>query len=123
MAKIPLNYFRRISRGVTTTPTSIYTTPFQRAGIIISALATNTVNTAQTINAGLSTTQSPGGDVQPSPYISILQGFQLPPNDTVNIVVNKLVLSEYDNFIVNAPQGNGTINITLSILETVNTPF
>jgi hypothetical protein len=122
MAKIPLNYFRRISKPVTTTRTSIYTTPFQRAGIIISALATNTASFAQTINAGLSTTQSPGGDVQPSPYISILQGFQLPPNDTVNIVVNKLVLSEYDNFIVEALQDN-QINITLSILETVNTPF
>jgi hypothetical protein len=122
MAKIPLNYFRRVSTGVTTTRTSIYTTPFQRAGIIISALATNTASIAQTINAGLSTTQSPGGDVQPASYISILEGFQLPPNDTVNIVVNKLVLSEYDNFIVNAAQ-NGQINITLSILETVNTPF
>lgn len=122
MAKIPLNFFRRVSTGVTTTRTSIYTTPFQRAGIIISALATNTDSIAQTINAGLSTTASPGGDVPASPYISILQGFQLPPNDTVNIVVNKLVLSEYDNFIVDAAQ-NGHVNITLSILETVNTPF
>lgn len=122
MAKIPLNFFKRVSTGVTTTPTSIYTTPFQRAGIIISALATNTDSIAQTINAGLSTTESPGGDVQPSQYISILQGFQLPPNDTVNIVVNKLVLSEYDNFIVQAANNN-RVNITLSILETVNTPF
>ena len=122
MAKIPLNYFRRVSRGVTTTPTSIYTTPFQRAGIIISALATNTDSVAQTINASLSTTASPGGDVPAAASISILQGFQLPPNDTVNIVVNKLVLSEYDNFIVQAANNN-RINITLSILETVNTPF
>jgi hypothetical protein len=121
MAKIPLNFFRRVSTGVPPQRTSIYTTPFQRAGIIISALATNTASTARTINAGLSTTQSPGGDVQPANYISILEGFQLPPNDTVNIVVNKLVLSEYDNFIVNAVQGD--VNITLSILETVNTPF
>lgn len=123
MAKIPLNYFRRVSTGVTTQRTSIYTTPFQRAGIIISALATNTTSNPQTINAGLSTTESPGGDVQPSEYISILEGFQLPPNDTVNIVVNKLVLSEYDNFIVNSATGGGVVTITLSILETVNTPF
>jgi hypothetical protein len=122
MAKIPLNYFKRISTAVTTTPTSIYTTPFQRAGIIISALATNTDSTAQTVNAALSTTASPGGDVQASPSISILQGFQLPPNDTVNIVVNKLVLQAYDNFIVSAANNN-KINITLSILETVNTPY
>lgn len=122
MAKIPLNYFKRVSTVVTTDMTSIYTTPFQRAGIIISALATNTDSNAQTINAYLSTTASPGGDVQSSPPISILQGFQLPPNDTVNIVVNKLVLSEYDNFLVESANNN-VVNITLSILETVNTPF
>jgi hypothetical protein len=122
MAKIPLNYFRRISTAVTTVPTSIYIAPFQRAGIIISALAANTDSTAQTINASLSTSASPGLDVLASPPISILQGFQLPPNDTVNIVVNKLVLQAYDNFIVSAANNN-KINITLSILETVNTPF
>lgn len=122
MAKIPLNYFKRISKAVTTAQTSIYTTPFQRAGIIISALATNTDSTAQTINAFLSTSPSPGGDVLAAPAISILQGFQLPPNDTVNIVVNKLVLQEYDNFIVSAANNN-KINITLSVLETVNTPY
>lgn len=122
MAKIPLNYFKRLSTAVTTAATSIYTTPFQRAGIIISALATNTDSIPQTINAYLSTSPSPGGDVLASPSISILQGFQLPPNDTVNIVVNKLVLQEYDNFIVQAANNN-KINITLSILETVNTPY
>jgi hypothetical protein len=122
MAKIPLNYFKRISTAVTSTPTSIYTTPFQRAGIIISALATNTDSVAQTVNAYLSTSPSPGGDVLASPAISILQGFQLPPNDTVNIVVNKLVLQEYDNFIIQSANNN-KINITLSILETVNTPY
>ena len=122
MAKIPLNYFKRISTAVTTTATSIYTTPFQRAGIIISALATNTDSTTQTINAFLSTSPSPGGDVAAAPPISILQGFQLPPNDTVNIVVNKLVLQEYDNFIIQSANNN-KLNITLSILETVNTPY
>jgi hypothetical protein len=122
MAKIPLNYFKRLSIPVTTTATSIYTVPFQRAGIIISALAANTDSSAQTINAYLSTTRSPGGDVPAQTAISILQGFQLPPNDTVNIVVNKLVLQEYDNFIIQAGTNN-KINITLSILETVNTPY
>jgi hypothetical protein len=121
MAKIPLNYFKRISSVVTTSPTSIYTTPFQRAGIIISALATNTDSSTQTINAALSTSPSPGGNPGVT-AISILQGFQLPPNDTVNIVVNKLVLQEYDNFIISCAQNN-KINITLSILETVNTPY
>jgi hypothetical protein len=122
MAKIPLNYFKRISVPVTDSPRSVYTTPFQRAGIIISALATNTTSNVQSVYASLSTSASPGGDVLAVDPIDILTNFQLPPNDTVNIVVNKLVLGEYDNFIIKA-QNRNSVNLTLSILETVNTPY
>ena len=116
--KIPLNYFRRVSTPVTTNDTSIYTVPFQRAGIIISALAANLTDTVQTITASLSATGN--NTIPTSPTIVFLKDFQLPPNDTVNIVINKLVLQETDNFIVSAGN-NGVINLTVSVLESVNT--
>ena len=39
MASIPLNYFKRVTAGATTIPTVIYTAPASRAGIILSAVA------------------------------------------------------------------------------------
>ena len=116
--KIPLNYFRRISTPVTTNDTSVYVAPFQRAGIIISALAANLTDLPQTVTASLSATGN--NTVSSSPKIVFLNNFEIPPNDTVNIVINKLVLQETDNFIISA--GNdGVVNLTLSVLESVNT--
>jgi hypothetical protein len=112
---VALNYFNRVTSPVTTTPTPVYTVPFQKAGIIITALASNLTSQPQTITASLSTAGTPG-----SSYV-IVQSFQLPPNDTTNIVINKLVLNQYDSFIVSAG-ANSVANITLSVLETVNTP-
>jgi hypothetical protein len=140
MAKIPLNFFRRISiPNIGTDYTlnydpwvtddfhsknpgnpSVYFAPFERAGVIISALATNTTNGTQTIYAGLSTAGSAITTASPG-LVEFVTAFPIAPYDTVNIVVNKLVLSQYDNLFVKA--GNpSSINLTLSILETVNTP-
>jgi len=115
---IPLNYFTRVSKPVTTVPTVVYSVPIDRAGIIITALATNLTNSPQTITAGLSTS-SPKKDNTNS-YFEIVKNFQLPPDDTTNIVINKLVLGEYDNFIIYATNPS-VVNITLSVLESVNT--
>jgi hypothetical protein len=116
MANYPLNYFLRKSQAVTTIPTIVYTVPFERAGILITALASNLTNTTQTVNVSLSTTSVAGSN------FDILKNFQLPPNDTTNVVINKLVLGEYDNFIISAPNAPlGSVNITLSVLESVNT--
>ena len=126
MAKIPLNYFRRIS--LETQPqsigalSSVYESPFDRASVIISALATNTSPTnTNTIYAALSTRGTPITQASPQ-AISFVSNFAIAPNDTVNIVVNKLVLSQFDNLFVWAGDNNqGAVNLTLSILETVNT--
>jgi hypothetical protein len=128
MAKIPLNYFTRKSTVVPVSLTSsnplssVYEAPFERASVIISALATNTSNTnTNTVYASLSTrgtaiTQASPRDIQ------FVSNFPIAPNDTVNIVVNKLVLSQYDNLFVWGGQNNvGDVNLTLSILETINT--
>jgi len=126
MAKIPLNYFKR--KSIASLPDStvgsisaVYEAPFDRASVIISALATNTdpINT-KTIYAGLST-RGTAVTTASDQMVTFVSNFALAPNDTVNIVVNKLVLSQYDNLFVWAGDSSQAINLTLSVLETVNT--
>jgi hypothetical protein len=127
MAKIPLNYFTRKSTVVpayanVNSLSSVYETPFDRASVIISALATNTSTTnTNTIYAALSTRGTP--ITTATEAITFVSNFPIAPNDTVNIVVNKLVLSQFDNIFVWGGDNNqnGDINLTLSVLETVNT--
>lgn len=127
MAKIPLNFFRRQSFTVQPqaigSVTPVYEAPFDRASVIISALATNTSNTnTNTIYAALSTKGTAITQASPE-AITFVSNFPLAPNDTVNIVVNKLVLSQFDNLFVWAGENNesNSVNLTLSVLETVNT--
>ena len=113
-SKIPLNFFRRVSTTATTTEQSVYSVPFDRAGIIISAYATNLTQQTQTISVKLSTQD------EPNSLYTIVSAWPILPNDATNIIVNKIVLTEYDSFIVLAENDNA-VNINLSILESVNT--
>jgi hypothetical protein len=141
-SKIPLNYFRRISvpnlrttfnatyPGYVVDPLgsntqavankSIYETPFDRASVVISALVTNKTASPRTVSAALSTRSTPVTDASPA-KVEFVSEFSIAPHDTVNIVVNKLVLGQYDNLFVWADVDN-SLNLTLSILETVNKP-
>lgn len=129
MAKIPLNYFRRSSyNSVDMTydgvnKKSLYEAPFQRASVIISALVSNPdSNNVRTVTAGLSTRGTPITVASPA-AVNFLTNFPIAPNDTVNIVINKLVLGQYDNLFVYETTNNGSnqLTLTLSVLETVNT--
>jgi len=115
---IPLNYFNRAIAAVSATPYAFYTTPYNRAGIIIAALATNLTSTSQTVNVALSS--STPGINNTGTYYTIVSGFQLQPNDTANLVINKLILNQYDSFIVSTPNANA-VNLNVSVLETANT--
>jgi hypothetical protein len=135
MPNVPLNLFRRKSITLTTQPVKVYEAPIERAGILITALATNLTNVPQTITAGLSTTNyistdDNGNPVQvPSTYFEVIKNFQIAPNDAANIVVSKMVLFQGDIFVAHAganyypPETNNpAVNLTLSILEAVNIP-
>ena len=115
---IPLNYFNRVIAAVSAVPYSFYTTPYNRAGIIIAALATNLTSTAQTITVGLSSSTPSVSNT--GTYYTIVSGYQLQPNDTANLVINKLILNQYDSFIVSTPNANA-VNLNVSVLETANT--
>jgi hypothetical protein len=128
MAKIPLNLFRRYSSAVTNIPKIVYTAPFERAGIIINGLATNLTNVPQTITASISTDRlvDVDGTITAATTFDILRNFELPPNDAVNLVINKLGLFQGDHFVISCPNStdpnNPTVNLTLSVLESVNIP-
>jgi hypothetical protein len=115
---IPLNYFNRTIATVSATPFAFYTTPYNRAGIIIAALATNLTSTSQIVTDGLSS--STPGVSNTGTYYTIVSGFQLQPNDTANLVINKLILNQYDSFIVSTPNARA-VNLNVSVLETANT--
>jgi hypothetical protein len=118
-ARIQLNKFVRKSQQLDGDNRNLYTVPSHRAGIIISALCTNTdTSNPVTVNAGLSGLYN-NNVIDSSPY-PILQGFQIAPADSVNIVINKLVLNEYDTFYASTEPGVNSVYITLSILETRN---
>ena len=113
--KIPLNFFRRQTALVTPTPAPVYTVPNDRAGIIISAYASNLTPIPQNVSVSLSSSGVVG-----SQY-TLLNNFSVPANDAVNLAINKIVLAEQDTFIISS-ENTGAVNLTLSILESVNTP-
>jgi len=126
MAKYPLNLFKRKTQSLTTAATWFYEAPIQRAGIIITALASNLTPVPQTITLGLSTQLT---DYSPQSYFEIIKNFEIPPNDASNVVVNKLVMYQGDILVASAganfypiETNNPAVNLTLSILESVNIP-
>jgi len=112
--KVPLNYFRRKSALVTQTDTPVYTVPLDVAGIIISAYATNLTTIPQTVTVKLSSASTPNS------LYTILNNYTVPGNDAVNLAINKIVLAEYDTFIISSTNLQA-VNVTLSILESINT--
>jgi len=112
-----LNKFERKSVTATTSPTNVYVVPYQKAGVVISALAANLTNSPQSVTASISGSATTSSDIA-SPF-TIVQNFSIPPNDTYNIAVTKLVLKSNEAFIIQSGNSNA-VNLTLSVLETAN---
>lgn len=116
MARIPLNKFRRISLPLSTTPELIYSVPFDRAGILLIAMGTNVTPAPQTVTISLSTTDPENG----SPYIDIIKNIEIGAYDAAHLTIGKVVLTDGDTLFASCSELSG-INLTLSILEAVNT--
>lgn len=115
MATVPLNFFRNLvlplsAEGVAP---NIYTSPTQRASILLTAQTTNITPNYQTVTASISSKTF-------SSLTYLVSGFQIPPYDSANIILGKIVLTEGDRLIVYCSQSNA-VHLTLSILETINT--
>jgi hypothetical protein len=117
MANIPLNKFRRISLPLTTVSSRIYTVPFDRAGIVLIALGTNITSTPQTVTLSIST-NDPGNGAS---NIDIIKNVQIGAFDAAHLTIGKLVLTDGDILFATCNPENSGVNLTLSILEAVNT--
>ena len=111
--KIPLNNFKRVSAKLQTISTAVYVAPEKRASIILSAIGSNLTSQTQTITLGVSALN------QTNSYYDIIKNFQIPKYDAANLTVGKMVLAQGD-VLVASSVNTDSINLTLSILETVN---
>jgi len=116
MAKIPLNFFRRVGYALSATPQKIYETPFDRASILLTVLATNVTTNIQTITISISTSNPENG----KSYIDIIKNFEIGSYDSANLAIGKLTLVEGDSLYASCSSLTA-INLNLSILEAVNT--
>lgn len=116
MAKIPLNYFRRVGYALSAEPFLVYETPFDRASILLTVLAANVTENIETVTISLSTNNSENGDHK----TDIIRDFPIGANDTANLTIGKLVIVEGDQVYAHCSSLTA-INLNLSILEAVNT--
>jgi len=118
MADIPLNHFTRKAFTLTSTPSAVYITPFDRAAILLGAYATNTTNSDTTITLSISGVGAAFVPVREQ--YDYAKNILVAGNDTTNMAPGRIVLEEYDALIASC--GNsGAVTLNLAILETINT--
>jgi hypothetical protein len=111
MANVPLNAFKTVTATVTTTPTNIYTTPAGVTGIV---LGTQVANITSSSSAAIT-----AWHVRGVVSNELVNTFDIPHSDAVSVVAGKLVLESGDTLRVQG-SANGSLRITLSILESAN---
>ena len=118
MADIPLNHFLRKSYTITSTPSAVYTTPFDRAAIILGAYVTNVTNSDVTITISISGVG--GAFVDSKPQFDYAKNILISGSDTTNLAPSRIVLEEYDCLRASCSIPSSVI-LNLALLETVNT--
>lgn len=119
MAQVPLNFFLRTASTLGTTFSQVYSAPFDTAAIMLTVLAANKTSNPQTITVGIS---GIGGlNVSTLPYHDIVKNLVIPPNDTTNVAIGKIVLNQFDAMYALC-NNNSAVDLTLSVLETLNLP-
>ena len=113
---VPLNRFRRVSLPLTTNLQLLYQVPFDRASILLIALGTNVTPNIQTVTIGVSTINPLNG----SPYIELIKDVEIGAYDAAHLTIGKVVLTDGD-YLYASCSNLSAINLTLSILESVNT--
>jgi hypothetical protein len=126
MALIPLNTFKTKTAVLGSNSTStVYTAPVGVTSIVLMAQVANISTTTQTLNfvhhrnrPVLADAQGNGAQAAnvDSPLV---QNFQVPASDAASVLTGKLIIESLDS--IRAYSGTtGTLQLTLSILETAN---
>lgn len=116
MANVPLNLFKNLTVQLSAYQApgqALYTSPNSRASIVLNAQAANVTNDFQTVTLAVSSKIN-------STRSFLLSGFSIPPYDTANLILGKIVLVEGDRLVGWCGRDN-TVDLFVSILETINT--
>lgn len=105
-----LNIFKTVTANVTTTPTSVYSTPIGYATVVLMAQVSNIdpSNTIQ-VTAGLDRS----GNVT-----SLVNNASVPTTDAITVLTGRLIMNYGDSFQISA-SANASSQLTLSLLETL----
>lgn len=116
MAAIALNKFRTIRVGITTNNVGIYTCPIGVSSIVILSKVANISTGAATSAYSVTATHSRPNE-SPNDYI-FANDVLVPPNDSLNLVADGRMALETNDIIKIKSNGNGVLNLILSVLET-----
>jgi hypothetical protein len=93
--KIPLNFYRRVTKKLKRSPESIYTAPSDRASTIISSIGSNTTNENRSISLSISSADS-------NETFLTIPNIPLDPLEYNNLLPSKLVIGEGDVIVASA---------------------
>lgn len=105
-----LNVFKTVVANVTTTSTSVYSTPIGYATVVLMAQISN-IDVANTI--GISANIVRSGNAT-----SLVQNAQVPVADAISVLTGRLIMNYGDSFEISA-SANASAQLTLSLLETL----
>jgi hypothetical protein len=111
MAQIPLNTFKTTTFDVTTSSSTVYTTP---AGVTTVVLLAQVANIHATDSVTISANHVRGGNVT-----SIIKNTTVPISDAASLLTGKLILQTGDSFTISG-SANSKGQLLLSYLETAN---
>lgn len=127
MALLPLNTFKTKTAVLTTSTTArVYTAPVGVTAIVLMANAANVDTTSTRLVSFahyrnlpvLPDTQGNGGQAG-NTVTEQVQGFAIPNNDAASLLSGKLIIESLDSIIAYSDK-EGSVKLTLSILETAN---
>ena len=109
--QIPLNTFKTTTANVTTSSTTVYTTPVGVTTVVLLAQVSN-------IHASESVSIS-ANHIRGSNLTSIVKNTVIPTTDATNLLLGKLILQTGDSLSITA-NANNRAQLLLSYLETAN---
>ena len=115
IANAAVNNFRTVTKVVGLTTEVVYEAPVGFVGVILLAQCANLDTSAQTFSFYHNREVTGIGTVT----TELLKDFELPPNDTANVLAGKLVLETGDTISVSGT-GTDKLKFVTSILETFN---
>ena len=105
-----LNIFKTVTANVTTTPTSVYSTPIGYSTVVLLAQVSN-IDPTNTI-------QVSGNLLRAGNTTAFVKNASLPPTDAITLLTGRLIMNYGDSFQINASADNSA-QLTLSLLETL----